>query len=153
MNAIQENNIKFTYFNLRARGGEVCRLILAYAAEEYEDNRIELEKWSNVNPTLNLPFGQLPTLEVHGNVLCQSVTIGRYLAKRYDLIGKSVMESTKADMVIDCCADMITVIVSAFFLTGKEKEQKMKEIKYEGVPEFIANLEKVFENNDGKYII
>lgn len=35
---------KLTYFNLRGRG-ELIRLILAQAGVEYEDIRIEKDKW------------------------------------------------------------------------------------------------------------
>ena len=36
----------------------------------------------------SLPFGQLPTLTLEdGKVLCQSLTIARYLANRYKKFG------------------------------------------------------------------
>ena len=89
------SNIKLTYFNLRGRA-ELARLILAQAEVEYEDKRIQREEWptlkqgkthnifhlpQNENNT-DLPFGQLPALEIDGKTISQSMTIARYLAKR-----------------------------------------------------------------------
>ena len=39
------SNIKLTYFNGRGRG-ETARLVLAYAAKEYEDRRVSFGKKS-----------------------------------------------------------------------------------------------------------
>ena len=63
--------IKFTYFNLRARG-EPSRLLLAYSGLSYEDERIPApwdgpENWAALKKTL--AFGQLPKLEWDGEVL------------------------------------------------------------------------------------
>jgi len=36
---------------------------------------------------LEMPFGQVPVLEVDGKMLCQSHTIARYLARQHNLAG------------------------------------------------------------------
>ena len=41
---------KLTYLNIRARG-ELIRFILSYAELEFEDCRIEAEKWPEVRPS------------------------------------------------------------------------------------------------------
>ncbi|CAG4942572.1 unnamed protein product [Parnassius apollo] len=41
--------IKFYYFNLKALG-ESCRLLLAYAGEEFEDIRVSMEEWEEMKP-------------------------------------------------------------------------------------------------------
>ena len=38
---------KLHYFNLRGRA-ELCRLIFAYAGQEYEDHRFEFDEWPEI---------------------------------------------------------------------------------------------------------
>ena len=51
------------------------RLILAYAGADFEDKRIEFAQWPKLKPTL--PYNQLPTLDIDGHNLCQSMTVAR----------------------------------------------------------------------------
>ena len=53
-----------------------------------------------------MPMGQLPVLEFDGQVLCQSLTIARFLAKEFGLAGKTNLEQAQADMVIDTGNDL-----------------------------------------------
>ena len=52
-----------------------------------------------------MPFGHMPVLEVGGIVLAQSMAINRYLARRYNLVGKTDLEAAQADMIVDCVTD------------------------------------------------
>ena len=54
----------------------------------------------------DMPMGQLPVLEFDGQVLCQSLTIARFLAKEFGLAGKTNLEQAQADMVIDTGNDL-----------------------------------------------
>lgn len=54
------------------------------------------------------PFGKLPTLEIDGKTLHQSVSICRYLAQKHQLIGKSDWDKTECDMIADTVNDMRT---------------------------------------------
>ena len=55
--------LKLTYFDLKGRA-EICRLILAQAGVEYEDNRIEREQWASLKQGTHLEmhfhFSQFP---------------------------------------------------------------------------------------------
>jgi glutathione S-transferase len=51
------------------------------------------------------PFHQLPTLEIDGRVMHQSVAIGRYLAKEFGLYGEDSMEAYEIDSIIDTIND------------------------------------------------
>ncbi len=59
-----------------------------------------------------MPLGQLPVLEFNGEVLSQSMTIARFLAKEYGLAGKTNIEQAQADMVVDTASDLVTGTVS-----------------------------------------
>ena len=50
-------------------------------------------------------MGQLPVLEVDGKTIGQSMTIARFLARRYNLAGKNDLEEAEADMLVDSMTD------------------------------------------------
>ena len=56
---------------------------------------------------IGMPFGQIPVLEVDGEVIAQSTSIARFLAKEFGLAGKDHLEQAQADMVVDACNDLI----------------------------------------------
>ena len=56
---------------------------------------------------LEMPFGQVPVLEVDGEKMwAQSHTIARYLARQHGLAGQNDWEQSQADMYIDCIYDL-----------------------------------------------
>lgn len=114
---------KLNYFNLRGRG-EVVRLVFVAAGQQYQDNRIEFDQWPQVKPIA--PFGQLPWLEIHdGNQvthLPQSITIARYLARKFGLAGKNELETALIESYGDQITDLQNEIVDAFM----EKEEPRK---------------------------
>ena len=56
---------------------------------------------------LDMPFKQIPVLEVDGvNLLAQSNTIARYLARQLKLAGQNEWEQSQSDMFIDCVYDL-----------------------------------------------
>ncbi|KIH48781.1 glutathione S-transferase protein [Ancylostoma duodenale] len=73
---------KLTYFPVRG-AGECARQIFALAGQEFEDVRLTKEQFAPVKP--NMPFGQLPVLEVDGKQLAQSLAICRYLARQFEM--------------------------------------------------------------------
>jgi len=141
---------KYTYFNLRAKG-EVVRLLFAVAGVQYEDIRIELDAWFQ-NPSLkeNLPFGQLPTLSVDGQLYCQSVSIARYLAEKFGLAGHTDEDKLRADMIVHCVDDILRYIVD--ILHEKDpptKEKLLKKFKEEQLPQSCGHFEKFLQQNKG----
>lgn len=91
---------RLTYFNSQALG-EAIRLMLAYGGIEFEDIRIDFQKEWPSYPKEQLPFGQLPMLEIDGKKLFQTIAIGRYLAKKVGLYGSNPMEDYEIDLAVD----------------------------------------------------
>lgn len=61
---------------------------------------------------LGHPYGRLPYLEErldNGQVIqiSQSFTVCRYLARKYNLAGATLLEEIKADEYTDCVKDML----------------------------------------------
>jgi len=103
--------MKITYFDIRGRA-ETARLVLAYAEVSFEDDRLPFppnEVWAAKKPSVTL--GQLPTLEVGGKTLHQSMAIARYLAKENGLAGANNLEGAQCDEIVDFISDMQNAIV------------------------------------------
>ncbi|XP_066304184.1 glutathione S-transferase-like [Branchiostoma lanceolatum] len=131
---------KLTYFNLRARG-ELSRLVLAAGGVPFEDYRIERPAWAELKP--NTPMGQMPLLEVDGQVVCQSGAIARYLARETGLGGKSSWEEAQVDMFVCGVDDLITEFCDAFFAPDEATKEERTKALGPYVTKFLGNYEKL----------
>ncbi|ETN82801.1 glutathione S-transferase protein [Necator americanus] len=104
---------KLTYFPIRGRA-ECARQIFALAGREYEDVRLTHEQFAAARP--NLPFGQLPVLEVDGKQLSQSLAINRFLARQFGFAGKTAFEEALVDSLADQFADYLTEVKPYFLV-------------------------------------
>ena len=93
---------EITYFDVRGRA-EVIRLILEETNTPYAERRIALEQWPELKS--ELPFGQLPIYREGGLTLNQSNAIYRYLARKFDLYGDSMLEQVRCDMIQEAFVD------------------------------------------------
>jgi len=144
------SSYKLTYFNGRGRG-EIIRLILTQADVPFEDNRLSMEEFAKVKSTL--PFLQVPIFEIDGKItLCQSLSIARHLARKYNLAGETELEQVQADMIVDCIQDSLNPTVQFFRIEQdpvKKAELKKKYIE-EQLPLFLTKLEQfLIANNSG----
>jgi glutathione S-transferase len=143
---------KLTYFDIRGKG-EIIRLIFAAAGVEYEDVRLDYAAWKE-SPIASikdaLPFGQIPTLTVDGAVYCQSVSIARYLAEKFDLAGRTPEERLRADMIVMSVEDVLNqIIVYRHSPVKEEQERLVKRFKEEQLPQSCANFERFLTQNGG----
>lgn len=80
--------------------------------------------------TRQLPFGQLPLLQIDGIEIVQSQSAIRYLAKRAGLQGKNDEEVLKCDMIVEAVRDLLGLVTDAPIARVKArrlKQQKEKE--------------------------
>ena len=103
-------------------------------------------------------FGQVPILEINENgtvvKLAQSNTIARFLARRFNLAGKTDIEQAKAEMIIDHFSDLHTLFKQAYYETNKQlKAEKTKKFSEEDLPLCISFLEKLLEQQNSQYLV
>lgn len=117
---------KLTYFNITALA-EPIRFLFAYGKIQYEDVRFQREEWpqmkesklKNIKTKIDIlfvinyiylisemPFGQVPVLEINGKVYNQSMAITRYVAKQAGLAGKTDLEAFEIDSIVDSINDL-----------------------------------------------
>ncbi len=64
------------------------------------------------SPPSATPFHSLPVLTWDGEVIGQSMTIARFLAKKVGLDGKTDLEQAKCDAIVDQCVDVFPGMIS-----------------------------------------
>ncbi|KAJ8301308.1 hypothetical protein KUTeg_020295 [Tegillarca granosa] len=158
---------KLHYFDLRARG-ELARMVLNTAGQDFEDIRISFEEWPKVKssfPTGQLPLleiddlklsqsmaiarylareyamptGQMPVLEFDGQKLSQSMAIARYLARKFGFAGKTNLEQALVDQVVDTVGDLFTEFVKCRFEKDEAKKLTLADM---AVYEVLETLQK-----------
>jgi len=136
--------IKLTYFDLRARA-EPARLLLAYSGQSYEDKRIPApwdapETWAAMKKTL--AFGQLPKLEWDGTTIYTSLSIARFLAREFGLMGRNSIESAHVDEIVDVIQDTLNAgYTAAFMKDEKAKAEATAKHTGETIPKMLEQLE------------
>eukprot|EP00090_Calanus_glacialis_P024774 TRINITY_DN38474_c0_g1_i1.p1 TRINITY_DN38474_c0_g1~~TRINITY_DN38474_c0_g1_i1.p1 ORF type:complete len:218 (-),score=60.65 TRINITY_DN38474_c0_g1_i1:146-736(-) len=128
--------------------GELSRLILAQARAEYEDCRIERAEWPALKKTLCL--AQLPVLEVEGKVIAQSMSIARYLARRFGLAGKTDLDAAEADQTIDAIKDLWNIVTPMMKEQDNVKRAEMKKkLETETLPNWLKMMETLLTSKGG----
>uniref|UniRef100_A0A0N5AUG8 Glutathione S-transferase 1 n=1 Tax=Syphacia muris TaxID=451379 RepID=A0A0N5AUG8_9BILA len=89
---------KLIYFDFRGFG-EGVRILLHYGEIAFEDLRIEQEEWLELKP--NVPYGQLPVLEIDGQRIAHSAAIYRFLGRQLDLVPKCPIQEAMVDAAHD----------------------------------------------------
>jgi glutathione S-transferase len=62
-----------------------------------------------------LPFGQLPLLQIDGMEIVQSQAAVRYLARRAHLAGTSAQDALKCDMIAEAVRDVLSLLLACPF--------------------------------------
>ncbi|EZA53007.1 hypothetical protein DMN91_002419 [Ooceraea biroi] len=138
---------KLRYFDVMGLG-EPIRFLLSYGGLEFEDIRVDRGAWTKMKPTM--PFGQLPILEIDGKVYSQTLPICRYLAKQYDLSGKTDLDALEIDAVANALHDLRKQIALFYRETDEVlKAKKKKEVLSTVVPFYLEKLEELASKNGG----
>ncbi|CAO4374326.1 unnamed protein product [Caenorhabditis nigoni] len=146
---------KLSYFDVRALA-EPARLIFALFDVPFEDHRVSVEEWNELKK--KTPYGQLPVLEVDGVEIGQSMSITRFLARKFGIAGKSPEEEAIADSIVDQYRDFIfsfRQFTSATFY-GKDAEhinKVRKEVVEPARDLFLEIINKILNKSQSGYLV
>ena len=154
-NIIKEKNlmkIKIYYSHSPFWRAEVLRVSLYMGNIPFEDIRISKEEFRDVILTgklrdeIEIPFHQLPVIEIDGKIIGQTGAIARYCGKLSNLYPKNDFLAAKVDQIIDTATD-ITNLISP---TIKEKDEIIKKELRERLtkkllPRWFNYLEKILQ--------
>ena len=91
----------------------------------------------------------MPYLVVDGGelVLGQSMSIARFVARRFGLAGRDEAEQAKADTVVDTIDDLASAYISKVFQVRDPalKEENIKKFKETDIPLHLARIERVIK--------
>lgn len=109
------HSIKLTYFNDGKGRNELTRLIFAVGSVSYKDELIDYAKYKSLCAEDKLPFGQLPTLTINGDIYGQSCSLARCAAKIAGLYPSDIVEALKADSIVDSWRDCLDLFYETVF--------------------------------------
>ncbi|CAF1226849.1 unnamed protein product [Didymodactylos carnosus] len=124
---------KLYYFDTRGRA-EIIRLILTQAGHPFDDIRYGHDEFQ-AHHKHEMPLEQMPVLEIISDQhqqkpskLPQSLTIARYLAKEFDLAGKTNLQQAQVDSVVDTMMDLLQqFMIKVFHVQDPEKRETSKQ--------------------------
>ncbi|XP_015913227.1 glutathione S-transferase class-mu 26 kDa isozyme 47 [Parasteatoda tepidariorum] len=128
------------YWDVRGLA-EPIRYLLHYKNVPFEDKRYQLEErdvWEKEKFTLGLDFPNLPYYFDDKVKLTQSVTILRYLAKKYDFGGKTEEEKLRVSLAEQQIIDFRTAFYKVVYGPNYEEAKKEYLSKVPHSLKFIA---------------
>jgi len=148
---------KVIYFDVRGLG-ETIRQLLVIADQPFEDIRIPLGGLTDAKKKeLDLEWGQVPVLDIDGVRKSQSFAIARYLAKKYNLVGKNETEEFRCDEVVEAIRDFVTktaAVYQAFFGGDNAKLDAAKKTIVEvDVPLHLGRFENILASKGNTWLV
>jgi len=127
--------------------GELNRLVLIQGGQQFEDVRISQEDWPGVKE--QMPWGNLPVLEVDGKKLAGTTAITSYLGEKLGLAGDNQWDRAQLESIADIVAE--TVIIMSRYWSEKDpsrKAEKKSDIWKDAIPSRLARINKCIEKNN-----
>ena len=146
-------HIALTYFDFPFWRAEVSRLALHIGGVDFEDRRPSREAFRAMKAAGQLPYGQLPVLEVDGVIIAQSAAIARYCGKLSGLYPMSDhVAAARVDELLDA-ANEVTLKVSP---TMREQDPTRRaamrtELATETFPAWFEQVEGRVD--DGEFLV
>lgn len=157
MQRIEKANARFELGYWAIRGlAQPIRFLLAHAEVEISEVRFginpdgsliedESPDWQDHKDALSLPFANLPyliDLERPDEIrLTQSNAIMRFLARRFNYYGGSVIEQTWIDLLQDEAYDFRNSIIETAYTLDPDYEKAFEEFKSTSVPRYLNGFE------------
>ncbi|TDH68046.1 hypothetical protein CCR75_008189 [Bremia lactucae] len=138
-------SIKLTYLDVAGRA-EANRLAFYIGNVPFEDKRLSRAEFASVKKTL--PLGQIPILEVDGEVLTQSHAITRFAGRLGGLYPVSAPYlALRIDELLHALGEIEEMMLVSFLETDVEK---MKASREELATDLIPRYAKLFESRLAK---
>lgn len=132
----------------------LARAILSYAKADWTNDLIDKAKWPEMKKSGLCEFEQVPVLEVNDKKLCQSMAINYYLARKFDLMGRTDDENYQIDSLLGCFEDISGEFKKFMFIEDEAKKNEMKEKSKERYKFFIKKIEERYVKlGKGKYFL
>ena len=149
-------NIRFIYFDLPFWRAETSRLALFLGGIPFEDVRVTSDEFQKMKATNQLPYNQLPILEIDGKVIAQSLSIARFCGIKSGFYPvKNAIDAALVDELLDSVAQVTDLFSPSLDESDAEKKAKARyTIATHTLPMWLGFLEKrVSSNDDALYCV
>lgn len=120
---------------------EPVRLALTIGGIGFEDKRLTGEEVAAMKPTL--PYGQVPIMEVDGEVIAQGMGLLYYAGKLTGLYPEDPLKALKVDEILGVTEDISGALRPSFYEQDEAKKLEMrKQFSKETLPKWFGNMEK-----------
>lgn len=138
--------LKLTYYPVTGLA-EAVRLALVVGGVPFEDERLDQAGVDAKRAAGELPYGQVPVLEVDGAVYGQSNALLRYVGGLTGLYPReSAVDALTVDGVMDAMQD---IIVLCFF----DATPKGRAGFVEKIPRFFGPVDRMLEKSGGPFLL
>lgn len=148
---------KLYYFQVNGRAA-IIRALFSCSKVKFENNYIDKNNWQEQKKNTTLfEFGQVPILVHNEKILSQSKAIYVYLARLFNLYGKTIDDKYQIDSLLSSSDDISRYSGPVFFpRTDEEKNnpEKYKEIFKKELKRFLGIYEQRYKKlGNGKYFL
>ena len=148
---------KLYYFKVNGRAA-IIRALFSCSKVNFENNYIDKNNWQEQKKNTTLfEFGQVPILVHNDKILSQSKAIYVYLARLFNLYGKTIDDKYQIDSLLSSSDDISKFSGPVFFpRTDEEKNnpEKYKEIFKKELKRFSIIYEQRYKKlGNGKYFL
>lgn len=141
--------IKLTYFDFDGGRAEPIRLILNWGDIDFEDIRISYADFAEVRK--KTPFGQVPVVEIDGQVVTQTDALIRYFAKQVGLFPQEEIKSLLSDEVMNVIEDATNKLVATFGLEGEALKTARQALAEGPLSMYLKWLEGKLQSHGGVF--
>lgn len=139
--------LKLTYLNFTGLA-EAVRLALVVGGIPFEDERLSRDGVDAKRAAGELPYGQVPVLEIDGAIYGQSNALLRYVGGLSKLYPRDdALARLRVDGVMDAMQDVIVLL----FLNATEKGRR--EFVEEKIPRFFTPVDRILVELGGPFLL
>jgi len=148
--------LKLMYFDFPFWRAEVSRLALHLGGIPFEDVRPNREAFMAMKRSGELPYGQLPVLDVDGVRIAQSVSIARFCGQVSGLYPKdNLVDQARVDELLDTCTQLTHILGSSMSIKdADEKLRARQKLGTKVLPKWLGYLEnRLNQNHTSDYFV
>ncbi len=135
--------LRITYFDFPFWRAETARLALHLARIPFEDRRPTREEFRELKASGELPYGQLPILEVDGECIAQTPAIARFCGKAAGLYPSDALEAARVDELLHSVEQLTALIAPSMSEKDPVRKAEMRRVAgEERLPKLLHMLER-----------
>lgn len=143
--------LKLIYFDFDGGRGEVARLAMHIGGVPFEDHRVDFPTWKEMRD--QMPFKQVPVVEVDGKLVTQCNAINRYVGKLGGLYPRDDRDALACDEVMDAVEDIAGKMANTIPMQGDAQKAAREALATGPLPLYLGAINKMLQDAGGEYFV